>query len=436
MTIYELLKNIINKLNLAVRIDSQNLTDKQKKQAMNNIGAYKAIPDKSWNSHKEFSNGFAGTIVARAAASYALAVRNGTDNIIHINDGTVLPFTDISLAPNGLRIRNADGEGVADCSIYGGMVLRGMDYDHSPYAIHKQPNETWTPSEELPHMYADWGIVALDKQSEGKYNNIGIDGYSTIRYVADMVSYFRDNAYIVFDADVDGIATSELLNKLEPGDVIFQKDAESESTRVVHMLIVSERKDRAWECSHGFSPQMNYAMTSTRLPNIRLVVRPDYRGDMEKRIQNMFLYSPTYNEVPYGANLMSYPWRFSGSAGTYSENGITMTFTSMNTIHLEGTSTGDISLSVTGLQNTDGIKLPAGTYRISGMTGTGVQSVYFALQVKKLDNTELATKIRCYDGNDNIEFTLTEPEEVIVKLYIGNGYTLNCDITPKLERLS
>lgn len=396
------------------------------------------VADRDWQGYDKFSNGFEGILAARVAASYALAVRNGTDNIIHVSSGS-LPFMDVNfkevIAAGGLRVRDENGAGVTDCSNFAGLVLRGIDYDRSFYPKHKAPNETWNPQEELRSMYGSWGLATLDKQAPGKYYDLGFERYSTIRLANDFANYFRDNAYVIYDAETDGEITSDITNSLEPGDVVFQKDAGSADNTIVHMFIVSERKDRIWECSHGFSPQINYGEISARLSNIRLVVRPDYRGDMEKRIQNMMLHSPTYNEVPYGVNLMSYPWRMSGAAGSYTEKGITMNFKSMNTINLSGTSTGSIELSLSGLQNVDGLKLPAGKYKISGMTGTGVTNAYVALQVRKLNNSDFSEKIRCYDGND-VEFELKEPEEVFVRLYIGSGYTLNCDITPRLERLS
>ena len=52
MTFYELLKNIIDKLSFAVRVDEQNLSDDKKAQARANIGAASDIDLSNVRSEK------------------------------------------------------------------------------------------------------------------------------------------------------------------------------------------------------------------------------------------------------------------------------------------------------------------------------------------------------------------------------------------------
>lgn len=380
------------------------------------------------------SCGYYGNRAAKIAATYLLARALG-DDTFYYNQSTNIFASNTSLTK---RIRNDAGEGQIDCSTFVGLVLRGIPYSNSPYALHKGANATWTPSSELSSMYGTdgWEFDILDQQPAGVFNNIGISGHSTIKSAADMGEFFYKYGYVMFDAATDGAMTTtkadSLQSKLKPGDLIFWSKPGATDTQkkrfrsISHVAIVVENTTHFIEVTSG-SLVVVYDDFASSYENISLICRPDYRPRQSGE------------KTPTGVNLLHYPWAY-GALKTSVSNGMTLEVKGKNTIHLSGTNTAQVFRRLRGNEDTGTyLTLSPGTYKLSGMSNVGITNTGVALQVRKADGTDFDEKIRCYTGN-NPTFTLSSTTNIMVVLYIGEndgaGYTLNCDITPTLVRTS
>lgn len=386
--------------------------------------------------------GYYGNRAAKIAATYHLARLLGEDTFNYSQTGNI--FSNNTSATK--TVRNADGLGQIDCSSLVSLVLRGITYDKSPYALHKGANATWNPSKELSGMYGEdgWEFTILDKQPEGFFNNLGISGYSSVKSAADIGEYFYKYGYVIFDSKVDGEMTAakavEMQSKLEPGDLLFwakptASDAQKSRFRSIsHVAIVAENTTHFLEVTTGSSVVLYSTFdskdddgTDDKFNYISLICRPDYRP------------RKSAEKTPIGINLLHYPWVY-GALKTSVSNGITFTVKDEHTIHISGTNTAQISRRLRGNDETGTcLPLSAGTYKLSGMDNVGINHVGVALQVRKADGTDFDEKIRCFTGT-NPTFTLSKDTDVVVVLYFGEndgkGYTVDCDVTPTLVRIS
>ena len=239
-----------------------------------------------------FTNGYYGNRAAKIAATYHLARALGEDTFNYSQTGNI--FSNNTSATK--TVRNDDGLGQIDCSSLVSLVLRGITYDKSPYALHKGANATWNPSKELSGMYGDdgWEFTFLDKQLEGFFNNLGIPGYSSVKSAADIGEYFYKYGYVIFDAKVDGEMTAEkavaIEKQLEPGDLLFwskptASDAQKNRFRSIsHTAMVAENTSHFLEVTTGESVVLYSTFdaedddeTNDKFNYISLICRPDYR---------------------------------------------------------------------------------------------------------------------------------------------------------------
>lgn len=376
------------------------------------------------------NNGYYGSRAAKVAATYHLARTLETETFVYDQTGGVFTNTTSS----NKRLRDENGHARIDCSTFVSLVLRGIPYENSPFVSHKGANATWDPSQELEDIYGTevWVHKWLDKQPEGIYSNIGISGYSSIRLAADLGEYFYKYGYVIFDARTDGEPTENLKNQLRPGDLLFWSNPSASDTQkkrfrsISHVAIMSENQFRFIEVTSDTRTVL-YGKFEKKYEHISLICRPKYKQYMAAE------------KTPIGENLLNYPWVYGAiKEGEY--DGVTFTVKNMNTIHITGTNTSTLSCKLKGDSDTGmGFALSAGTYELSGMDNVGIKHTGVALQVKNLDGTDFDTPVRCYTGN-NPTFTIAEDTDVIVTLYFGpndgQGYTVDCDVTPTLTRIA
>lgn len=389
-----------------------------------------------------FTNGYYGNRAAKIAATYHLARVLGEDAFNYAQAGNIFANT----SSETKNVRNSEGKGQIDCSSLMTLVLRGITYDKSPYALHKGANATWNPSKELSGMYGNegWEFTFLDKQPEGFFNNLGIPGYSSVKSAADIAEYFYKYGYVLFDAKVDGPMTAEkaieIEKKLDPGDLLFwakptASDAQKRRFRSIsHTAMVAENTSHFLEVTTGDSVVLYSTFdaedddeTNDKFNYISLICRPDYRPRQSAE------------KTPIGVNLLHYPWVY-GAVKTSELNGVTFTIKNEHTIHMEGTNDAQIYRRLRGNEDAGTyLTLSPGTYQLSGMDDVGISHTGVALQVRKADGTDFDEKIRCFTGTDPT-FTLSKETNVLVILYFGEndgaGYTVDCDVTPTLKRIS
>lgn len=363
-----------------------------------------------------------GNRAAQIASTYQLARALGHDGFEYSTNSLFSEDT----AGDGYTVRNANGKGVMDCSTFVGLCLRGIPYENSPFAIYNESNEVWWPADELESMYGTegWEFRDLDKQPAGKYNNIGISGYSSVRLAADYGEYFSNNGQVLFDADVNGTPTADLWKTLElqPGDLLFWSKADAAEEvqgrfkKISHVAIVSENTSHFLEVTTGDKVVL-YSSFEDKYEEISLICRPHY-GERQLAVDE---------------NVLSYPWVY-GALQASTIHDIVCTTIDENTIHLSGTSTATINRRIKGNTETGMVfTLPAGTYKLSGMNNTGVANSSVSLQIKNIDGTDFETPIVCYAGNDPT-FTIRKDTDIAVILHIDSGCILDCNITPALTR--
>lgn len=118
MTFYELLKNIINKLGLAVRTDAQTLSDEQKAQVIENIGAVSeniSINGQSLSSDVTLTADDVGVYVQSEEPVNAVEgdIWVDTDAESHHDDAAKLPYVTPSDRGKFLRV-SIDGTWIAE----------------------------------------------------------------------------------------------------------------------------------------------------------------------------------------------------------------------------------------------------------------------------------------------------------------------------------
>jgi hypothetical protein len=393
-----------------------------------------------------------GYAAVNTAASYYFARATGLDSFVYSNASLFSDDDGYNDADGAADrwVRNADGKARMDCSTYMGLALRGIPYEKSPFATHTEPMDKWIPSEELPDMYGTegWEFRLLDKQPYDVYSGIGINGYSTIRFAADFAEFFYKYGYVVYDSQVDGSPTTDLVNLLEPGDLLFWSDLSEGDGRaasfrgVTHIGMVAQNTSKYYEVVNT-SNVVNYDNFSDDYSKLVLICRPNYNVNGDRN--------------GFNVNLLSYPWVYS-TARLYSVNGLDIEASDIHTLEIHGTATATTSLRLIGNDNGGAcLQLAPGTYRLSGLDGSAYQSTSFALQVRYANgndiyvkpdgmtspvpiyvdadgnettestgNTLITSTIRAYDGH-HAEFTFSEETAVQIRLYIGEGVSPKAD---------
>lgn len=458
-------------------------------------------------------NGYVGNMVVRVAASYFLARKRYDDRYKIDASGDVSgaedfdynsdtnPFNAVQSTTNEnymkAVVRDKLGRGVLDCSSFVGFVLRGIPYENSPFI--KYPNEgkevRWEPRKELSEMYGEnkWEYTVLDKQPGGEFRNLLFDTCSTVRSAGELAEFFMKYGYVVYDKKREGGIPADLIDRLQPGDLLFfeYEDADkaveynktSNRFRGIHHIgIVAEREERYYHVT-GSDKQNKVTLVDGeyrldydvdgdgKIETGEYIKAEDgyfdldqdekYTSEKDAKIDescvayNYVLESsglclvcrPNYllngltGEVPIGANLLSFPWAW-GTTALYDDiDSLTCEAVDMNKLKLNFDTTATTSFSLAGAVGNkySCIKLPKGKYKLSGMNGSGITSTAFAIQLKDINNNEMkddnGDNIRCYDGKEPT-FTINEETYVRLLFYIGaNRQVTNFEFTPKLERI-
>lgn len=398
---------------------------------------------KMYRFYTQIENGGRGMMVANVAGTYLWARVNGDETYVYQSSDCM--FSGKSDGSKTRKVRDASGKAMIDCSTLVSLCLRDIPYSKSPYK-HKGANATWNPSTELENMRGRDTFKILDRQPDGYHNNIGIDGYSTIRTAGDLAEFFYRTGCIVYDRDLDGAQTADWINaKLAPGDLLFWSSTTASDTEdgvtnqgkrfrhISHTAIVACESDKYIQAGSSNEKVVTWeTMSDSNMTRLMFAIRPDYRA-VER-----------YANIPTNTNCLQFPWSW-GVGATHTQYGLTCTMTGLSTMKITGTSTdaGRMNLRGDNSDSGDYLYLTPGTYEISGMNGSGIKSTSLALQVLTHGGSEIAgeyngsatTSVRCYDGHDPVRFTLDSDKKVCVYLRCASGITVNANISPSLIRV-
>lgn len=342
-----------------------------------------------------------------------------------------------------------------DCSTFVSLALRGIPYEASPWAVYgvQQTGKFyWTPANIVGMTGTEgWEQREIDLQPAGLYNDIGVDGHSSLRTAADFAEFYYKTGRVLYDRPIHKLAdrsrnqptAAEIIPLLQPGDLLFFSGVKTDDDGterltitnrfrcVSHIAIISRDARFLVEVTNGkttFPNAVYYReIKDAKLRGLTLVIRPDYRP----RAQDV--------STPPGENQLSYPWTYS-RRDSYTTNGLTFQAKGENRIQVSGKLTATWTITLRGSTSAmdAGLWLSAGTYRAALNADTNIGSTGFALQVRHADGFDFAPAVRAYDNSD-ATFTLTAPERVIVRLYCGSGLVnqaINETIEPTITRLS
>lgn len=365
---------------------------------------------------------FYGIQVADVARSYHLARVSGRGSFqYNANRGL---FTG--------QVTDANGNCLIDCSSYASLVLRGIDYEHSPFnGATGTPNKTFTPStlatlcKQSEFLWAD---DYLDKQVDDDFVDVGISGYRSIQRAAQIASYYYSRGFTLYEYSN---SPTSVPTDLCPGDLIFwSKEGGSDGQKsrfkaISHVGIVARDTDRFYQVTGSESSKGDtvfYSYIKDHLQYITLIVRPYYFP----------LEIPT---CPIGTNLLpQYCFDDLSVSSSTTKNGVT--FTALNTggFSIKGKPTATVIFSI--YNSTNPVKLEPGTYELSGTPVhpevlPGGTSLKWGISVKTTSGTQLA-----WDRGAGATFTVSQTTDVYAYYYISSSLTntslFNC--VPKLIR--
>jgi hypothetical protein len=448
-------------------------------------------------------NGYCGVLAARAAASYHFARVSGLDvfDYVQYSNNVLNTRTNPENANYGTaRVRDSQGRGLLDCSSFVGLALRGVSYFNSPFTNdtyydeetkerHWHPGDYYaTPTLEnrygqlpgLKSMYGNtgWEFKIFDQQPDGEFRYLGFENYSSLRGAGHIAEFFYKYGHVIYNREKDGTLADEkntlndfgnsILNKLQPGDIIFMSNYDIDFLRggrrfraISHIAIVAEDASRYFHVVGSDENIKNektvlYDNFSNRSHQISLICRPDYLHNCRLALDNetnsnkkKLLNSLIAKKIPNSINLLSYPWYFTYNTENYETTKkvgyLTVDITDMNSMKIYGGSNnGSTSVYLRGGSSV--LKLPKGTYQLSGMesaTDLTSSAKLGSLQVKTNDNAwdkqEQTSITKCY-SDVNPTFTLDKETNVYVRLFIASGTIIDetkpITVTPTLTKLS
>lgn len=361
------------------------------------------------------SSYFYGIQVADVARSYHLARVKGIADFQYSQEGGLF---------NGL-VTNSVGHCLIDCSGFANLVLRGIDYDRSPYkGATGTPNKAFNETDIInlvktsPYVWAD---EYLDKQVDPEFKDIGIPNCRSIRTAAQLAEYYYEKGFTLYEFET---SPTSIPTGLRPGDLVFWSKAsgsdgqKSRFKAITHVGVVGRNTSRFYQVTGSatskgdtvfYSEFYNSSKNINNLTYISLIVRPYYHP----------IKSPI---TPIGVEL--FPTKGYDDLGvedSLTRSGVTFTINSNGGFTTQGKATSAISFYI--YESSDPVVLERGTYTLSGVpvhpqVVPGSTNTRWSLVVKGVDGI-----IYGRDNGAGATFTLTENTEIYVYFYISTDLT-------------
>lgn len=367
---------------------------------------------------------FYGIQVADVARSYHLARIGGYANFQYNQNMNLF---------NG-NVTDSNGNCLMDCSGLAGLVLRGIDFKHSPFnGASGTPNKTVNPAiistlcKDSEYVWAD---DYLDKQTDPILKDIGVSGYRSVRNAAQQAQYYYDKGLVLYEYP-KGAPPTSIPSGLCPGDLIFwSKEAGSDEQKsrfmsITHVAIVGRDTTRFYQVTgkpEEKGDTVFYSELAEKLGEITLIVRPNY-------------YPLSTPSCPTNINLL--PQHGFDSMAISSEiekSGVTFKCIYTGGFTTKGEATTGVTFYI--YDKDKPVKLTAGTYKLSGVpvhpqVTPGSTSTKWQLVVRGLDGTTYGK-----DNGAESTFTLDATTEVYVYFYISADLTNTStfSIKPSLVR--
>lgn len=367
-----------------------------------------------------------GIQVADVARSYHLARMTGEASFQY--DQYKNPF-------NGY-VTDSNGNCGLDCSGFTALVIRGIDYEHSPFkgstgAINKtiDPSIIATLCEESNYKWADKN---LDRQTDPILKDTGVPGYRSVRNAAQIAQYYYDKGFTLYKYE-KGASPTSIPEGLCPGDLVFwSKEAGNEEQKsrfmsITHVGIIGRDTTRFYQVTGSGDVKGDtvfYTELAGKLDEITLIVRPYY-------------YPLSIPSSPLNVNLLpQYSFDDLAISPSKVENGVTFTALTSGGFTTKGKATTGTTFYLYAKEKP--VRLLPGTYTLSGVpvhpqVVSGGTSTKWGLGIKDIDGNVIAR-----NNGKSVTFTLAEAKEVYVFFYISADLTSTSTYTikPSLERIS
>lgn len=279
---------------------------------------------------------------------------------------------------NGNNLNNSSGAGIIDCSTYIHLVMRGIPYDKSPYALNTSANATYNPSN------------LVTNTSEYTWADDNIRNSSTIggqvRFAADLAAYYWFQGRCFTDP-----------NLRKPGDLIFHSTKDNDRfMSITHVSIVDEDISQYYNVTDIDGLVVVRTNYANRNDDIVFFARPDY----ENLAKQTYTFNPNFN-------YLASPWH----TATKTMNGVTYTVNEDNgTIVSGGSATSGSQYDL--FSSSYPLYLPAGTYHLSGAParldrGSRVSYSYWGLRLYPSDGRTITSQVRGFDSATYTEANLT-----------------------------
>lgn len=366
-----------------------------------------------------------GLQVADVARSYHLA---------RVSGHASFQYNDMKGLFTG-NVTDANGNCLLDCSGFLSLVLRGIDYEHSPFnGATGTANKTFNPPD-IAKLCANseylWADDYLDKQIDDDFADIGIPNYRSIKRAAQIANYYYSKGCTIYEYSS---SPTSVPNDLCPGDLIFwSKSGSTEGQKsrfkaISHVGVVSRNTERFYQVTGSSSSKGDtvfYSYIKDHLTDISLIVRP--------------LYYPIEDTIcPLNVNLLpQYYYDDLDISSSTVKSGVTFASLNSGGFSVKGKPTDSVTFYL--YNKTNPVTLTPGTYKLSGtpvhpeVSATGT-SLKWGIGIKKVSD---ASGI-AWDRGKGETFTISANTQVYVYFYLSSTLTdtstFKC--VPKLVRIS
>ena len=391
-----------------------------------------------------FDNGNYGITVANIAKSYHTARVDGTGKFVYGNSNGIY---------SGNKITNDNGECYIDCSMFIGNVLRGIDYQHSPYAsCSGRANCTFATegyprnlvavlAENSSYPTAD---VMLDRQTDPTFFDLGNNGKYSIRYAAQIAEYYYGLGCTLYEFTS---SPTVMPSGLRPGDVLFwaypsaSANQKARFKAISHVAIVAENGTHMYHVTSADSKVCVYSKIADHLSSMKMIARPFYNIKGDTGGGNP---GGGNNPSDIGVDLIADTYSSFSGSNAYTDNGLTFTKVASGGFTLSGTPTASTTFYVR-TKNAP-ITLQPGTYELDGCpehtkapaSNTTSTTWGVAIRTTAGENINDVNGNRIFERGAKQTFIITETTDVYVYFYMSKLLTVDKEyiIKPTLKRIS
>lgn len=385
---------------------------------------------------KRYTNGsgYYGNQVADVARSYHLAVKSGAVDFKYSQQGGVF----------NNNITNSDGYCVIDCSGFIGLVLRGIDFNNSPFKGATGTANKSFLSSNLATLCNNseyvWSDSYLDKQVDPSFKDIGVSGYYSIRTAADIAEYYYCQGCSIHEYEV---SPTTVPDDLMPGDLLFwAKPSASEGQKsrfkaISHVAVVDRDTSKYYQVTGSEDTKGQTVFNSSlsdKLESLCLIIRPNYIP-ISKDINS-----------PKGVNLLpKYKFDDCMIDASVEKNGIEFIPSVEGGVIISGNGNPTSGTTFYIYKQDKPIILEPGTYELQGaeahpsvsISGT---STKWGISLKDIEGNVLydVNGKRVWDRGKKCTFNVDSTKRVYVYIYISADLSITKEykFNPSLIRIS